>query len=114
MAHIHMVLAYAANAPDGDVLDRLDLTAPLTAQAQLDEAGQVPPPWPAMRTLPDGRARATELVREDIGWALRGFGSEDAPLWDFEGRVFRPGEYVRLRRPTGEELVFRIVEVQPE
>jgi hypothetical protein len=114
MARISMLLAYSAASPEGDVQDRLELNAPLTPQGQLDETNYQPPPWPALRTLPDGRSRATELVHEENGWALRGVGSADAPLWNFEGNIFRPGEYVHLRRPTGEELVFRIVEVQVE
>ena len=41
-------------------------------------------------------------------------GIVDVALWDLEGRVFRPGEYVTLRRPGGDELIFRIVDVQPD
>ncbi len=107
-----MLLAYGPGLPNGDIADRLELTAKLTAQGRLDEAEFGIKPWPSRRTLPDGRQHAGELVRTDGGWALRGAASEDAPLWDLEGSVFRPGEYVTLRRPGGESLVFRIVDVQ--
>ncbi len=108
-----MLLAYAPGLPNGDVADRLELAVKLTAQGRLDEAAFGAEAWQSRRTLPDGRLHAGELVRSDAGWALRG-ASEDAPLWDFEGGVFRPGEYVTLRRPTGESLVFRIVDVRPD
>ena len=112
MARIVMLLAQGPGQPEGDLGYRLELTAALTPQAALDEAA--PAGWPARRVLPDGTERAGELVRAGAGWALRGAAGEDSPLWDFEGRVFRPGEYVTLRRPDGDELVFRIVDVRPD
>ena len=111
MARIIMVLASAPGEPGGNVDHRLELTAVLTSQAALDE-GAPGMPWPALRVLPDGSRRAAALVRVEGGWALQGPAGEDSALWDFEGRVFRPGEYVTVRRPGGEELVFRIVEVE--
>ena len=38
--------------------------------------------------------------------------SEDDPIWTFDGVVFRPGELVRLRRPNGEDYLFRIVSAE--
>jgi hypothetical protein len=114
MFRIAMLLAQGPGRPNGDLADRLELTAALTPQGALDEAAFGDPPWPTRRVLPDGRALVGELVRADAGWALRGPAGEDAPLWDFEGRVFRPGEYVTLRRPGGDELIFRIVDVRAD
>ena len=108
-----MLLAHGPGQPEGDLAYRLELAASLTPQAALDEAAFAAA-WPARRVLPDGREFAGELVRADAGWALRGAAGEDSPLWNFEGRVFRPGEYVTLRRPNGDELVFRIVDVRPD
>ena len=109
-----MVLAQGPGRPNGDVANRLELTVALTPQGALDEAAFGEAPWPTRRLLPDGNVLAGELVRIDGGWALRGPAGEDAPLWDIESRVFRPGEYVTLRRPGGDELIFRIVDVRPE
>ena len=55
-----------------------------------------------------------EVIRLDEGWALQSLGSEDDPLWTFEGQLFRPGELVRVGRPDGEELLFRIVAADPD
>jgi hypothetical protein len=114
MARIVMLLAHGPGRPEGDLADRLELTVVLTPQGALDEAALGGATWPARRLLPDGREFAGELVRAGAGWAVRGAAGEDAPLWDFEGRVFRPGEYVTLRRPGGDELVFRIVDVRAD
>ncbi len=114
MARILMVLASAPGEPTGNLDHRLELTAALTAQAALDDAAYGEASWPALRILPDGARRPAALVRVDAGWALQGPAGEDSALWDFEGRVFRPGEYVTVRRAGGEELVFRIVEVEPD
>jgi hypothetical protein len=114
MARIVMVLASAPGKPAGNVGHRLELTAVLTPRAGLDAAAYGETPWPAVRLLPDGARRQAALVRVEEGWALQGPAGEDSALWAFEGRVFRPGEYVTVRRAGGEELVFRIVEVGPD
>ena len=114
MARVVMLLASAPGAPAGNLNYRLELTANLTTQAALDEAAYGAGAWQAVRILPDGSRRPAELVRIDDGWALQGPAGEDSALWDFEGRVFRPGEYVTVRRAGGEEFVFRIVEVEPD
>jgi len=114
MARVVMLLAHGPGRPEGDLAHRLELTAALTPQGALDEAAFGDPPWQARRVLPDGNELAGEVVRAGGGWALRGPAGEDAPLWDFDGRVFRPGEYVTLRRPDGDELIFRIVDVRVE
>ena len=104
-----MLLAFGPDRPEGDLSDRLELSARLTAQGRLDEGVAV---W--RRMLPDARLVSGELVRTEAGWALRGKAGEDAPLWDFEAGVLRPGEYATLRPPGGEALVFRVVDVQPD
>ncbi len=111
-----MVLAYAPGRSEGDLTDRLELTVRLTPQGQLDEAAFAAGglPWPSVRMLPDGSQRHGEMVPLGAGWALRSARSEDEPLWTLEGRVFRPGELVTLRRPDGEEHIFRIVNVETD
>jgi hypothetical protein len=116
LAKVTMILAFAPGRPEGDLSDRLELWVFLTPQGQLDDAAFTAgdAPWPSVRVLPDGSERPGELVMLDTGWALRSARSEDDPLWALEGRVFRPGELVTLRRPDGEEHVFRVVNVEPE
>jgi hypothetical protein len=111
-----MILAYAPGRPEGDLADRLELLVHLTSQGQLDDAAFAAgdPPWPSVRVLPDGSQRHGELVMLDAGWALRSVRSEDDPLWTLEGRVLRPGELVTLRRPDGEEHIFRVVNVETD
>ena len=38
----------------------------------------------------------------------------DDPVWTLEARICRPGDYLTIRRPDGEELVFRIVAVEQD
>ena len=114
MARVLMLLASGPGQPEGDLSYRMELTAALTPLAALDEAAFDRAPWPVLRVLPSGRELHSELVRAGAGWALRGPAGEDAPLWAFEGRVFRPGAYVMLRRPDGDEFLFRIVDVRAD
>jgi hypothetical protein len=114
VALVTMVLAYAPGRPDGDVSDRIEMHVALTPQGQPDEAAWFadPAPWTFRRMLPNGTERPGEVVLEEGIWALRVWHSDDAPLWVMVGKVLRPGELVTLRRPTGEELVFRVVNVE--
>ncbi len=115
MAKITALLAQAPGLPEGDITHGLELHACLTGQAQIDAAAYLvdPLPWRVRRNWPDREDWWGELIRVDgEGWALRRQGGEDEPLWDFVFGILRPGEYVMLRRPSGEELVFRIVQVE--
>ncbi|MBC7800388.1 MAG: hypothetical protein H7Z10_07185 [Gemmatimonadaceae bacterium] len=110
-----MLLAKGPGAPDGDLLDSLVVRLALNPQGQIDpDAYDVDPaPWLATRARPGAETRHSELIRLDEGWALQSLASEDDPLWTLEGHVFRPGDLVRLGRPDGEELLFRIVASEP-
>jgi hypothetical protein len=116
MTRVYLVLAYAPDRPEGDVADRLEFTLVLVSNGQPDETE--PGPFPALRSLPDGRVREMELLRDDGTWALRrtstATDAEDAPLWQLDASVFRPGELALLHRPGGEALTFRIVNVAAE
>jgi len=114
MAKLSLVLAQAPGLPNGDLDDRLELHLALTPQGQIDSRAYeaAPVPWVATRERGGRPARQSELIRVDEGWALQSLTHEDDPLWVFEGWVFRPGELVRLRRPDGTELLFRIVQVE--
>lgn len=115
MTKLLLVLAQAPGLPNGNLEDRLELHVALTPQGQLDDQAfeAASAPWHATRERPGRPAQHCDLVRLDGGWVLQGLHDEDDdPLWVLEGWVFRPGELVRLRRPDGTELLFRIVQVE--
>lgn len=117
MTKLLLVLAQAPGLPAGDLEDRLELRLALTPQGHLDDQAfeTASAPWLATRERPGRPLQRCELIRLDGGWVLQGLlqGNDD-PLWVFEGWVFRPGELVRLRRPDGTELLYRIVQVEAE
>ena len=106
MTKISMVLAHGPGKPDGDLSDRMTLTAELNAQGHLDPEQEAAT---ALRERPDQPDKPSVLVAQEGGWVLRGLHSDDDPLWTIDARVLRPGEAVVLRRPDGEELIYRIV-----
>ena len=110
MTKVTLLLAKGPGLPEGDLADRLMMTLCLTAKGQMDVSAYdtAPEPWLATRDH-GGDPKTLEIVRLDEGWALQSTTSMDDPIWTFEGHVFRPGELVRLQRPDGEELLFRIV-----
>lgn len=116
MTKLTLLLARGPNKPDGDLEDRLVMKLCLTHKGQIDLAAyeHAPEPWLAVRERPGAGQRAMEVVRIDEGWALQSNNSLDDPIWLFEGHVFRPGELVRLRRPDGEQLLYRIVASESE
>lgn len=101
-----MVLAHGPGLPNGDLNDRMTLTAALTAQGQLDPEQNEGSASRVRLGQPDKRS---VLVPQGEGWALRGLHGDDDPLWTIDAHIWRPGEPVVLRRPDGEELIYRIV-----
>ena len=116
MAKLTMLLAKGPGHPDGDINDRLIVRLVLNQQGQIDPSAHAndPTPWLAIHQRPGMDDKHSELIRLDEGWALQSMASEDDPLWSFEGFVFRPGDLVRLGRPDGESLLFRIVASTPD
>ena len=115
MARIEMILTSAPGKPEGDLQDRIALRAGLTSRGYLDIAAWFadPEPWQFTRSHASGIITG-DLVREGETWALRGpFGIDD-PLWMFESTLIRPGEYVTLRSPRGDQRSFRVVAVTAE
>jgi hypothetical protein len=114
MTKLTLVLVQGPGKLDGDLDDRLVLTPKLTPQGLMDvdayHAASMP--WLAWRVRSGAEPRALEIIRIDEGWALQSTSSEDDPIWTFDGVVFRPGELVRLRRPNGEDYLFRIVSAE--
>jgi hypothetical protein len=116
MTRLTMLLAQGPGKPDGDLEDRLVMGLCLTRQGQIDvEAyNSAAMPWLAWRERAGAQPRNLEIIRIDEGWALQSTNGEDDPIWTFDGHVFRPGELVQLRRPDGQELLFRIVSAESD
>ncbi len=116
MAKVVMLLAQGPTQPEGDLKDRIELRVALTPQAQIDgaawETGILP--WIATRDRPGHPRRRSELVKIEGGWALRSLGGQDDPLSSLDVQIVRPGELVGVRRPNGDELLYRIVAVEPD
>jgi hypothetical protein len=112
---VGMVLAHDVQQSDGDVDERLDLVLQLSPQGQIDFS---PPDAGASGQVLRGTGRAKalsgrRLIRVETGLALAGPPDDEEPLWGFDAAIVRPGEYVTVRNPRGEEFVFRIVGVEP-
>lgn len=112
MTMITLLLAQGPGKPDGDVHDRLVLNLVLNSHGHIDTQAydNTPRPWLASREN-GSTTKALEVIRVDESWALQSTEDLDDPIWMFEGHVYRPGELVQLRRPDGEQLLFRIVAV---
>jgi hypothetical protein len=115
MVNVTMVLAQGPGFPEGNLEDRMHLHVRLTAQGHLDSAAWETgtTPWMTSRERPDHPTRTGELVKIEEGWALRHLGSEDDPLYSFSAQIVRPGEIVQIRRLDGDEMLYRIVAVEP-
>jgi hypothetical protein len=114
LSRVTALLASGPGLPDGDVQQGMDITL------VLDQGGRIgletyyadPRPWRVRRFRPDRPDWTGDLVREEESWALRGGPAEDGPLWFLDVRGLHPGEYLTLRRPDGEELVYLVVNVE--
>ena len=115
MVNVTMVLAQGPGYPDGNLDDRMHLRVSLTPQGHLDasawENGN--DPWTTSRERAGHPKRTGELVKIEDGWALRDLGGEDDPLYSFAVQIVRPGEIVQVSRLDGDEMLYRIVAVEP-
>ncbi len=112
MTKITLLLAQGPGKPDGDVTDRLVLNLVLNSHGQVDAAAYEAAPEPWLATREHNGTKSLEVIRVDEGWALQSTNSWDDPIWTFDGFVYRPGEVVQLRRPDGEQMLFRIVAIE--
>ena len=115
MVKVTLVLAHGPGHPDGDLDDRMHLRVALSPQGHLDgvawEDGRFPGSPAA--SAPAHPVRSGELVKIEDGWALRSLASEDEPLYSVVAPIVRPGEIVRVSRLDGDEMLYRIVAVEP-
>lgn len=105
------VLARGPGLPGGDTEARLVIDVPLDGSGALAEGAT----GTVRRSWPDREEWLGELVPLDDGqWGLRGSGTgDDAPVWEMQARMMRPGEYLTLLRPNDAESAFRVVNVEP-
>ena len=113
LVRVTATLTRAPNLPNGDARVGLEIEACLDARGHID-ANCVPlTAWRVRRYWPDREDWRGELVPIDDGWGIRGADGDDEPVWELQGGVLRPGEYITLIRSTDAESVFRIVNVEP-
>ena len=114
LSQVTALLARGPDQPNGDTRCGIVLEVCLTPQGNLDPAACSKEPWRVRRFWRDRPEWRGALLRLDDGkWGMQAASNPDEPLRELDGQVFRPGEYLMLRRPNGEELVFRIVSVEP-
>ncbi len=116
LVKVTLVLARGPRHPEGNLDDRMRLQVLLTPQGHLDVSAWETDtlPWPTSRELAGHAIRAGELVKIEEGWALRELGSADEPLYSFKAAIIRPGELIRVGRLDGDEMLYRIVAVDPD
>ena len=114
LCRVTALLASAPGLPRGDTACGVELELCLNSASQpAPRASGTDLPWSARRFWKDRPDWHGYLVPMDGDrWAMRGSDDPDGPLWELQVRLFRPGEYLMLRRPNGDELSFRIVSVQ--
>ena len=113
LTRVTALLARGPGLPEGDVRQGMEITLVLEPDGRigLEAYFADPRPWRVRRFRPDRPDWTGDLVREEDSWALRGGPAEDGPLWFVDVRGMHPGEYLTLRRPDGEELLYRVVSV---
>ena len=121
MPKITALLASGPGLPMGSIDHGLEVSVAITPQGQIDSAAYFadPLPWRARRFRPDrpdwqGQVVLVDEASVNAGWALQGEQGMDEPGWTLEARLYRPGDYITIRRPDGEELVFRIVALEQD
>ncbi len=110
LSRVTALLARGPDEPNGDTRCGIELEVCLTPPGYLYPGAQ---PGRVRRFWRDRPDWLGTLQRIDDGrWGMQAARNPDEPLRELVGQVFRPGEYIMLRRPNGEELVFRIVSVE--
>jgi hypothetical protein len=112
LSRLTAVLARGPGLPHGDTRCGLELDLCLDLRGQIQAACIEEGPWRVRRFWPDREDWRGVLVPVEDGWGVRSAGGDDEPVWEMQGRVLRPGEYITLVRPTDAELVFRIVNIE--
>lgn len=112
LSRVTALLARGPDQPHGDTRCGIEMDVCLTPQGQLDPEACEFQNWRVRRfwrDRPDWRGALIQMDRRH--WGMQASTGPDEPLRELIGGIYRPGEYLTLRRPNGEELVFRIVSV---
>lgn len=111
ISRVTALLVRGPGQPSGDIRCGIELVVPLSPTGHLDPrgplSGQVRRFW---RDRPEWRGTLQRIG--DNRWGIQAVDNPDEPLRELGGDVFRPGAYITLIRPNGEELVYRIVSVE--
>lgn len=121
MPVVTLVVASGPGFPQGSPDHRYEIGAKLTPGGYLDakawEADSSP--WSARRIVPNSPPRLGDMVfdADTESWAIRLYPGPgevaDAPLAAQIRRAgqLRPGEYVTIQEPDGQEFSYRVVSV---
>ena len=118
---VTLALVSGPDLPPGEHPDRrIEMMVVLDAAGRLDEAAwaRKQASWTARRILPDAPAQDGDVGYDPVlGWTLRlwpsGSDGADAPpaLLDPGPQPLRPGEYVTVTEPGGQQYGYRVVGV---
>ncbi|HTM95308.1 MAG TPA: hypothetical protein VL100_05775, partial [Croceibacterium sp.] len=112
---IRLELARTAEFPEGSPSRALILRLPLADDGLIDadEVGRNPAQATVKRLWPDEPDQQGYVIRTG---ATRAFSyaigdDDDEDLFHLEAHPLRPGEYVTLTEPNGEQLPFRVTRI---
>jgi hypothetical protein len=88
----------------------LEMFVRLNAGAHLKPPGTPAQPYRVRRLVKSLPVWSGALLCDNGIWLLHS-GDDDDPVWIFEAGPLRPGEYLTLRGPAGDSLMFRILDV---
>ncbi len=115
--HIRLELARGPDAPAGDPGEGYDIVAPLGPDGRLDAAAwRAEPDRAYARRFSDGQTEAKGRLRyENRQWLidLEPGEASDAVGFRFGEERFRPGEYVSLTLPDGEQQTYVVAAAAP-
>ncbi len=112
LSRVTAVLARGPGQPSGDPRCGIEIDLCLDPRGNVEAICASDEPWRVRRFWPDRPDWHGVIVQMDDHWGLRSTGDDDEPVWELQGRMLRPGEYVTLVRPNDAELVFRIVNIE--
>ena len=120
MRKVSLVLASGPGFPEGSAAHRYEVSLLLAGDGRLSDQlwYDDPAPWPAQRCWPGEASREGSVQHDkEAGWSLHfdarpdipGDRSLHCPLRTTP--FIRPGEYITLLEPDGQEYGYRIVNV---
>ena len=113
LSRLTAVLARGPGQPSGDPRCGLEIDLCLDPRGHIEASCSPDQPWRVRRFWSDRPDWHGELAPVDEHWGVRSIGGgDDEPVWELQGGVLRPGEYITLVRPSDAEFVFRIVNVE--